>query len=118
MLAAAPGVPTVPGAPVARSAEKPISSQVVQQGLGSARPDPGRAARLFTTAEHIANSITDKLTKVSALDIWLVRSSPFTTGRLIKRAPGAKGQTEPLAPHVPVFSLLLHHRYPDRLAGR
>jgi TIR domain len=79
ILAPAPGTATVPGAPNAhdvRPAETALS-EVAQAGSGPARNDPGRAARLFTDAERIANSITDEYWKAAALrDIARALAAP------------------------------------------
>jgi len=66
---AAPGTAAVSSAPDVhgvRSAGNALG-KVAQKGLGPAGNDIARAARLLADAERIANSITDKPTKASAL---------------------------------------------------
>jgi TIR domain len=69
VLAAAPGTAAVSGSPAAQ-AVRPVrnaGSEVAEKDSGTARNDPGRAARLLTEAERTANTITDNYTKALAL---------------------------------------------------
>jgi len=90
-LAPAPGtaaVSSIPGAQSVRSAESAFS-ELAQNGSGHAGNDPSQATRLLTDAERIANSITDEVTKGSALikvAEALAATDPGQAARLLANA--------------------------------
>ena len=90
VLAAAPGTAVVSSAP-RRSAGQPAGNALARwlKGLWPARNDLARAARLFTDAERIANSITNESSKAWALSgvaKALAATDPDRAARLLADA--------------------------------
>ena len=92
ILASAPGATAVPGALQAHGARSAgtAAGEAVQEGSRPARNDLGRAVRLFADAERIASSITDEVSKASALRdvaLALAVTDPDRAERIAYRSP-------------------------------
>ena len=92
ILAPAPGATAAPGALQAHGARSAgtAAGEAVQEGSRPARNDLGRAVRLFADAERIASSITDEVSKASALRdvaLALAVTDPDRAERIAYRSP-------------------------------